>query len=134
MEQKTFAVVAAVIIVAVAIVLFTPNLTEQVSLAKHPLKEFDVLLSPTGYEPRSISVQLNDRVQLNVRAAPGTADLSQGLAIDYYSINAAVNSESEPTVIDFIASTPGTFPIYCSTCPQGPAAAGQGGQIVLIVQ
>jgi plastocyanin len=82
------------------------------------VKEFNVLIMHTGYQPNSFTVNKGDSVRFVANTAPGTTWHGHGIAIDEFSVNQAVKSEdaSNPVIIQFVADKSGTFRIYCKTC------------------
>jgi cytochrome c oxidase subunit II len=73
-------------------------------------KIIDVVARKFEFEPSQIEVMEGDHVRLVVRSADGV----HGIAIKKFKVSKMVPRGREPVTIDFVASTPGTFPILCS--------------------
>lgn len=87
--------------------------------------QFSVTIAHTAYSPSTFEVAAGDTVRFIALAAKGTGAESgfshnHGITIDEYEINAAVPSETTPTMITFVADKAGTFSVYCRTCWDGP--------------
>lgn len=88
------------------------------------VKEFELTIFHTRYEPASFSVNKGDTVRILARTSPGTESHVHGVTIDEYNINQAVTSSTDPATIEFTADKAGTFTIYCRTCYDGPFGRG----------
>lgn len=76
-------------------------------------KMFEVIARRFAFEPGTIEVTEGDRVRLIVRSADGP----HGVEIKQFKVKKAVPRATpgdSPITIEFVASTPGTFPILCS--------------------
>jgi len=74
---------------------------------------FEVIARRFAFEPGTIDVTEGDRVRLIVRSADGP----HGVEIKQFKVKKAVpraKPGDSPITIEFVASTPGTFPILCS--------------------
>lgn len=74
---------------------------------------FEVIARRFAFEPGTIEVTEGDRVRLIVRSADGP----HGVEIKQFKVKKAVpraKPDDSPITIEFVASTPGTFPILCS--------------------
>ena len=84
----------------------------QVAAAPEP-KTFEVIARRFAFEPATIEVTEGDHVRLIVRSADGP----HGVEIKQFKVKKAVpraKPGDSPITIEFVASTPGTFPILCS--------------------
>ena len=84
-----------------------------------PLKEFNVIISESGYSPNAFTANQGDLVRFNVLTQPGTEAHNHGISIDAYGVNESVTSSTIPTVVEVWATHAGTFTIYCKTCLGG---------------
>jgi cytochrome c oxidase subunit II len=76
-------------------------------------KTFEVIARRFAFEPATIEVTEGDRVKLLVRSADGP----HGVEIKQFKVKKAVpraKPGDEPVVIEFVASSAGSFPILCS--------------------
>ncbi len=99
----------------------TPRMIgEEASIAG--LKEFEITVSHTGYNPALLEADKGDNVRIKAVASKGTSTHNHGITIDEYSINRAVLTEDKnsPEIIEFVADKQGEFRIYCKTCWDGP--------------
>jgi len=97
------------------------------------VKEFTVVAERYKFTPARIEVTQGDTVRITVKSADGT----HGFAIKKLKIDATVPKGGEPVTVEFVAGTPGSFPITCSEyCGRGHSqmkgvlevvAAGQEG-------
>ena len=82
-------------------------------------KVIEVVARRFDFEPSTIEVTEGDRVRLLVRSADGP----HGVEIKEFKVKKAVpraKPGDAPVTIEFVASTPGTFPILCSEyCGKG---------------
>jgi len=77
------------------------------------VRVFEVIARRFEFEPATIEVTEGDKVRLLVRSADGP----HGVEIKQFKVKKAVpraRPGDSPVTIDFVASTPGTFPILCS--------------------
>lgn len=118
--SKAFVIVAVVVILVIAAFFFFPGDKIPFSGKKQAVHEFNITIFHTHYEPNSISVEQGSLVKLSLLAAPGTASYMHGLAVDGYSINALVTSETFPLEVSFVADRKGSFSGYCGSCLNGP--------------
>ena len=70
----------------------------------------DVTARKFEFEPATIEVTEGERVRLVVKSGDGV----HGIGIKKFKVNKLVPRGGETVTIDFVASTPGTFPILCS--------------------
>ncbi len=131
MRWSYFTLFMAILIVGSTLAyVFWPNDTVFIFRAP-PAKEFNITIYHTHFEPRSITVQHNDIVQLNIQTAPGTETYYHGLTIAEYGINTVV---TQPTEIRFTADKIGTFVGTCASCANGPFGRdAPDKQLLLIV-
>lgn len=75
----------------------------------------DVYLSliRSSFTPDLIEVKRGDRVRIHVTNIEQTPDATHGFAIPEYNINLSLDA-GEAALIDFIASKPGSFSMYCT--------------------
>lgn len=100
-----------------AIALFAFGVGSIASLAQEPAtaepKIFEVVARRFAFEPSTIEVVEGDRVRLLVRSADGP----HGVEIKAFKVKKAVpraKPGDAPVTIEFVASTPGEYPILCS--------------------
>jgi cytochrome c oxidase subunit 2 len=77
------------------------------------VRVFEVIARRFEFEPATIEVTEGEKVRLLVRSADGP----HGVEIKQFKVKKAVpraKPGDSPVTIDFVASTPGTFPILCS--------------------
>ena len=77
------------------------------------VRVFEVIARRFEFEPATIEVTEGDKVRLLVRSADGP----HGVEIKQFKVKKAVpraKPGDSPVTIEFVASTPGTFPILCS--------------------
>ena len=104
------------------------------------VREFDLLIFHTRYQPNSFTVNKGDTVRIFAKTVPGTGVEggfvhNHGVTSDEYRINEAVTSEQNVNVIEFLADQAGTFSIRCMTCWDGPFGRGHPDiRAILIVQ
>ena len=63
-----------------------------------------------AFEPSQIEATVGERLQLVIRSADGV----HGVEIKKFKIKKEVPRGGEPVIIDFTATTEGSFPILCS--------------------
>ena len=77
------------------------------------VRVIEVIARRFEFEPATIEVTEGERVRLLVRSADGP----HGVEIKQFKVKKAVpraKPGDSPVTIEFVASTPGTFPILCS--------------------
>ena len=77
------------------------------------VRVFEVIARRFEFEPATIEVTEGDKVRLLVRSADGP----HGVEIKQFKVKKAVpraKPGDSPVTIEFVASSPGTFPILCS--------------------
>jgi cytochrome c oxidase subunit 2 len=80
------------------------------------VKEFTVVAERYKFTPDRLEVSQGDTVRVTVRSADGT----HGFAIKKLKVNTTVPKGGEPVTVEFVADTPGSFPITCSEyCGRG---------------
>ena len=70
----------------------------------------DVVAKRFAFEPAQVEVTEGERVRLVVTSADGV----HGVEIKKFKVGRTVPRGGEAVTIDFVASTPGQFPILCS--------------------
>ena len=109
---------AAAVVLLAFITSAVPSASRQDQTASEP-KTFEVVAKRFSFEPATIEVVEGDRVRLVVRSADGP----HGVEIKQFKVKKAVpraKPGDSPVIIDFVASTPGSFPILCSEyCGKG---------------
>lgn len=79
------------------------------------VKEFTVTARQFSFEPSTITVNKGDTVRLNVKSV----DVTHGIGISEFNVNEVLPAGQEK-VIEFVASTQGTFLMFCSVfCGSG---------------
>ena len=86
------------------------------TLAQGEPRVIEVVASRFAFTPDRIEVAEGERIRLVVTSADGV----HGVAIKKFRVEKAVPRGGEPITIDFLASSPGEFPILCSEyCGKG---------------
>ena len=70
----------------------------------------DVVAKRFAFEPARIEVTEGERIRLVVTSADGV----HGVGIKKFRVEKTVPRGGAPVTIDFVASTPGEFPVLCS--------------------
>ena len=78
-------------------------------IPKPVVKEFSITAKQFMFEPNTITVNRGDTVRLHVR----TLDVTHGLSIPYFGVNAIIKIE-QPATVEFVASKAGTYGMFCS--------------------
>jgi cytochrome c oxidase subunit II len=73
-------------------------------------REIEVTAKRFTFEPARIEVTEGERVRLNVKSADGV----HGLQIKKFRVNTLIPRGGEPVMIEFVASSRGTYEIICS--------------------
>jgi cytochrome c oxidase subunit II len=79
-------------------------------LAQGEPREIPVVVKRFSFEPARVEVNEGERIRLVVTSADGV----HGLEIKKFKVNKKVPRGGEQVTIDFVASTPGEYPILCS--------------------
>lgn len=92
------------------------------STSEETVKEVDLIIGHTSYNPNEIRMNLGQMLKINARAAPRTGDHNHGVTIDEFNIDEAVTTEdpANPVVIEVTPTERGTYIIYCKSCEEGP--------------
>jgi cytochrome c oxidase subunit 2 len=107
--RSTFLVVSTVIVAA----LGSNARAQDPAPQDADVRVFEVIARRFEFEPATIEVTEGDKVRLLVRSADGP----HGVEIKEFKVKKAVpraKPGDSPVTIDFVASTPGPFPILCS--------------------
>ncbi len=80
------------------------------AVAQGEPREIPVEVKRFSFEPARIEVNEDERIRLVVSSADGV----HGLEIKKFNVNKRVPRGGEKVTIDFVASSPGEFPIVCS--------------------
>lgn len=80
------------------------------TLAQGEPREIRVVAKRFTFEPARVEVKEGEHVRLVVTSADGV----HGVEIKKLRVNKKVPRGGEPVTVDFVASTPGEFPILCS--------------------
>jgi cytochrome c oxidase subunit 2 len=117
-RSASFAAAPAVLFLLVFTTSGQISARRQERAAAEP-KTFEVVAKRFAFEPATIEVTEGDRVRLVVRSADGP----HGVEIKQFKVKKAVpraKPGDSPVIIEFVASTPGSFPILCSEyCGEG---------------
>ena len=103
------AATAAILLLTASASMSEPR---QAAAAPEP-RIFEVIARRFAFEPATIEVTEGDHVRLIVRSADGP----HGVEIKQFKVKKAVpraKPGDSPITIEFVASSPGTFPILCS--------------------
>ncbi len=86
-----------------------------------PVKNFDMLITHSGYGTPVIIVNKGDHVVIKARTFEGTEAHKHGITIDELGVSKAVttNDINNPELIEFDATKVGEFKMYCGTCKDG---------------
>ncbi len=87
-----------------------PLTSTSTSSVTSPVKEFTVDATNFAFAPKTISVNIGDKVRLNVKNTAGMHDLK----IDELGVATKILKAGESEVVEFIATKAGSFEYYCS--------------------
>ena len=89
------------------------------------VKEFTIVAKQFSFEPNTITVKTGDLVRLRVKSV----DVAHGIGISEFGVNELLSPGEEKTV-EFTASKPGTFTIFCSVLC-GSGHSGMRGTLIV---
>lgn len=97
---------------------------EEITTPAPAVKEFTVSGTEFGLSPATISVKSGERVRITFR---NTGRASHNLVIEGLGVGTRTIGGGQTDTIEFTASTPGTYPIFCSV--PGHRASGMEGSL-----
>ena len=129
--NKTFIIIIILIAVAVGYLLLktpTPLAPEQTvpSSKNIEIKEFTIKGAEYSFSPSSINVQAGDRVKIVFQ---NTGNIKHNLIIQGLGVGTKSISSNQTDVIEFTASSSGTYTIFCSL--PGHQISGMMGELIV---
>ena len=93
-----------------AIVVAIASMAHHAAAADLPVHQIEIVAGKFAFEPATIQVTAGEPVRLVIRSK----DTVHGFSIPKLKIDVRIPKGGDPTIVEFVAPTPGRFEIACS--------------------